>query len=46
VNIQLDTDKIRIERRAHQRVQLDAHALYQYRLKRLNTQAVQRWRTV
>src|SRR5690606_38398609 len=42
----LVTVEVGVERRTHQRVQLDCLAFDQYRLKRLDTQAVQGRRTV
>ena len=38
--------EVRVERGADERVQLDGAALDQHRLKRLNTQTVQRRRAV
>ena len=42
----LVTVKVGVEGRAHQRVQLNGFAFDQDRLERLDTQTVQRWRTV
>src|SRR5205085_2698933 len=42
----LVTVKVGIEGRTDQRMQLDSAAFYQHSLKSLDTQAVQRWRTV